>query len=604
MGNRLPVFWNVFYFSHSLPDLLRFLPVFQIFVQIFVSATNPPFHERFFMLRVIFSLSPRLKRAARPTSELPTSELPTSKIPAFRIPISRFSLVLLCALIFVSFNPSSPQNSRLFASESESDAALNATSTSAPDSASTSVSPRKTVVHLEDNGAALRNPGMGWVFHHYDNSIWQYGEICGPGYDGREFPGLSVVYLRIAWSFLEPAEGEFNWSILDSVIQRYERMGIRYAFRITAFEGNAAEDGIPRWLREAGCPGFIGTAYGKEHWEVDYASEMLLEKLENFLTALGKRYGDDPNLEFVDVGSLGIWGEGHPIAKPYPTEVLKKHCELHKKAFPKKWIVFNDDMCRHFHPDAKPNGKFQEETIRMLLDGGYAFRDDSLNVFADPNFMYSADLAERFWRNVPTILEMGHYEYAKKVNAWGGERYSKALSDYHGSYASIHGNPMQFLKENQDLIHEMNLKMGYRFLLQTAEWQTEIAQNEKFSVDFVWKNVGVAPTYRDVFPIWTLLNEKGDVCAVFADDSLNLRSVLPDKTRDGSCAYRLPPTLQPGKYLLCVSAGTAYGRPELELPHASCAEKKMFEREFPFGRRDDSDFRRYPLGELRVVPKR
>ena len=31
------------------------------------------------------------------------------------------------------------------------------------------------VVHPADPGAALDNPGMGWVFHYYDNSIQRYG---------------------------------------------------------------------------------------------------------------------------------------------------------------------------------------------------------------------------------------------------------------------------------------------------------------------------------------------------------------------------------------------------------------------------------------------
>jgi len=511
-------------------------------------------------------------------------------------------LFLICVSFKFSLVFLPEEHSRLLASETvqpETSSTIHGASTIQE----VSHSELETAVYPEDTGAALRNPGMGWVFHHYDNALWQYGESQGPGYDGHEFPGLSVVYLRLAWSFLEPKEGDFNWSILDSVIQRYERMGIRYAFRITAFEGNAAEDGVPRWLREAGCPGFIGKAYGKEHWEVDYASEMFLEKFGNFLMALGKRYGDDPNLEFVDVGSLGIWGEGHPIAKAYSTEVLKKHCELHQKAFPEKWIVFNDDMCRNFHPEAKPNGKHQDTTIQMLLEGGYAFRDDSLNVFPDPNFMYSAELAEKFWRKVPIILEMGHYEYAKKVNAWGGERYSKALADYHGSYASIHGNPIRFLSENKELIHEMNLKMGYRFTLKSAKWKTEITPNERYSIDFEWKNSGVAPSYRDSFPIWTLINEKGDICAVFADDSFNLRKILPAQSLAGSFSSRLSPMLQPGKYLLCVSAGSPSGRPELELPHISCAEKQMFQRKYPFGYFDDSDFRRYPLGEIRVTSK-
>ena len=70
----------------------------------------------------------------------------------------------------------------------------------------------------------------------------------------------------------------------------------------------------------------------------------------------GKRYGSHPALEFVDVGTIGVWGEGHAIAKRYPMEVLEKHIELHKKAFPNSWIVGQDDWSHTFRfADAPEN---------------------------------------------------------------------------------------------------------------------------------------------------------------------------------------------------------------------------------------------------------
>ena len=34
---------------------------------------------------------------------------------------------------------------------------------------------KTTVVHPQDTGTALVNPGMGWVLHHYDNIAFNYG---------------------------------------------------------------------------------------------------------------------------------------------------------------------------------------------------------------------------------------------------------------------------------------------------------------------------------------------------------------------------------------------------------------------------------------------
>lgn len=31
------------------------------------------------------------------------------------------------------------------------------------------------------------------------------------------FPGVNVIYFRVPWCELEPAEGDYRWDIIDSV---------------------------------------------------------------------------------------------------------------------------------------------------------------------------------------------------------------------------------------------------------------------------------------------------------------------------------------------------------------------------------------------------
>ena len=50
-----------------------------------------------------------------------------------------------------------------------------------------------------DNGKALINPGMGWTMHFYSCSITNYGSKLEPSDTLDEFPGVSVVYLRLPW---------------------------------------------------------------------------------------------------------------------------------------------------------------------------------------------------------------------------------------------------------------------------------------------------------------------------------------------------------------------------------------------------------------------
>ena len=97
--------------------------------------------------------------------------------------------------------------------------------------AATMAAQKRTVVRPKDTGAALVNPGMGWVLHHYDNTLRKYGAHLEPSDKVDDFPGGNVVYLPLAWSHIEPEEGKFNWSVVDTPAQRWIAKGKQVAFR-------------------------------------------------------------------------------------------------------------------------------------------------------------------------------------------------------------------------------------------------------------------------------------------------------------------------------------------------------------------------------------
>lgn len=213
------------------------------------------------------------------------------------------------------------------------------------------VEPELVTVRPTDTGEALENPGMGWVFHHYDNSIQGYGPPLGPTYAGEGWPGLSVAYLRLAWAYLEPEDGVFDWTLVDTVAQRYIRAGRQIAFRFTCFE-SGIPFATPEWLKDAGVkgrwfrygqgvvddPGEPGTT-----WEPDYDDPLFLRHLDRFLAAAAARYDGNPHVAFVDIGSIGIWGEGNPCTRGYPLSPYKTHIDLHFKHFKQALLVGMDD---------------------------------------------------------------------------------------------------------------------------------------------------------------------------------------------------------------------------------------------------------------------
>ena len=97
----------------------------------------------------------------------------------------------------------------------------------------------RTFFNLErywDSSKILNNPHKGWEVHYYSNSLRNYGSRLSPDDSLTNFPGLSNIYMRLAWSYLEPEEGVYNWNVIDSVIDRWVSRGKTVSFRITTKE--------------------------------------------------------------------------------------------------------------------------------------------------------------------------------------------------------------------------------------------------------------------------------------------------------------------------------------------------------------------------------
>jgi hypothetical protein len=456
--------------------------------------------------------------------------------------------------------------------------------------ASAAQGPGTIVARPADTGAVLVNPGMGWVLHHYDNSIIQYGARLEPSDTVDDFPGVAVIYLRLAWSYIEPEEGKFNWSMVDIPAQRWIAKGKQIAFRFTCSE-SSLPNATPEWVRKAGAKGYTfrprqGIVEGSQLWEPDFDDPIFLGKLDRFLASAAGRYDGNPEVAFIDVGSFGVWGEGHTGATtrlPYSAATVRKHIDLYRKYFKHTLLAANDDFA---------NQGRGRETIAYARDQGLTLRDDSILVQGGDNAYFSAGMAPEFWPRVPVILESEHFGISRDRGFWGdGGKYLQAIEDYHASYASVHWWPREFAAENRQLIDRINRRLGYRLELAEASWPAEVAVNSMLPFRYLWRNAGVAPCLPGGYPAFTLKDDKGGVAAVFADGSFNVLSLpvaAPDKAdaRGREATFLWPSILKPGAYQVYISVGTRTGTPRIALPLA-----------------DGDGQRRYRLGTLRVLDK-
>ncbi|HNR99128.1 MAG TPA: DUF4832 domain-containing protein [Planctomycetota bacterium] len=467
---------------------------------------------------------------------------------------------------------------------------MNRVSTSLPAAlclvASVLAARERVMVNPADTGAALENPAMGWVFHFYDNVPAHYGSRLAPADTLDDYPGLTVVYLRIPWSYIEPEEGKFNWAVVDAPAQRWIAKGKQVAFRFSCAE-SWMRWATPEWVRMAGAKGndFLpgkGVVPDGPFWEPDYDDPVFLEKLDNFLAAAALRYDGDPTVAFIDVGSFGVWGEGHTFHSSglqYPAATICKHIDLHCKRFKRTLLAANDDF------------SFQGEApIAHALRRGLTLRDDSILVQGGENAFFHADLAQAFWPTLPVILESEHYGSSRDRGNWkDGGRYLEAVEKYHASYASIHWWPREFLEENRDLVAKINRRLGYRLQLLEMSWPARVRVESEWKLAARWRNAGVAPCYPGGFPAVTLKDKQGGIAAVFVDHGFDARRLPvgpPDQAEALSeeASFALPFNLAAGEYEVFVSVGSPTGTPRLALPLPG-----------------DDGRRRYRLGGMRVL---
>lgn len=434
--------------------------------------------------------------------------------------------------------------------------------------------PILVTVMPEHTNIALVNPGMGWTIHFYSNNPATYGSRLDCSDTLDYFPGLSTVYLRVPWGMVEPDEGQYNWALLDTPSQRWIAKGKRVALRLTCSE-QWIPFATPEWVKEAGARGTFyefgkGPVEKSETWDPFFDDPVFLEKLDNFLAAVAARYDGNPNIDFIDIGTFGLWGEGHThmSSRQDNIDVQKLHIDLHVKHFKRTLLCISDDFAGY----NKPGRHFP--IIDYALSKGVTLRDDSILVQPPPLSWYHAEMAQEFWPALPVILEHEHYGPSKERGAWDKQLLLQAVEEYHASYLSIHWWPGEFLQENRDIIDQINLRMGYRLHPVRVSWPQTVEIGKAFFVSWTWSNRGVAPCYPGGFPAMTLKDDNGGIVSVLADDALNMRNLQVGPSAEPPTIQleskftigQFGPSTKPGTYEVYISIGSRDGTPQIALP--------------------------------------
>ncbi len=391
--------------------------------------------------------------------------------------------------------------------------------------------------------------------------------------DARTIPSLytvKLVYAKISWTELEPIKGQYDFNEFEKKnnFEYWREQGVNIIIR---FYMDQPEDyrhmNIPDWLYyEINADGTFYNSKDRQGFSPNYSNTTLINEHKLAISALAKRYDNDDLITFVELGSIGHWGEWHTTSVdeeilPFPkTIITDQYVQDYIDNFKNKLL-----MMRRPFAIARTNkfGLFNDSFGDILQTEEY-FLDWINKGYLDKNTNENHPSMQDFWKKAPSGGEFGYYPGKQYISEEQFERTIKQLEDSHiswlGPSAPIYGTISDIEKANLDII--LN-KMGYRFSVKKATLKTNTPVGGNFDGTIKILNSGIAPFYFDwnmKFKIANMNNE------VLLDENIDydVKNILPGE-KDINFGFLLENQYYSGIYSTYFSIKNAQENYELNL---------------------------------------
>jgi len=372
--------------------------------------------------------------------------------------------------------------------------------------------PMVTVTPAETD-ELLANPGIGWETFHRTRT---QDKALPPWIPS------TVHYARWGWGRFEPQPGKLDTAFLDGVLKESREAGQKLAFRVMCCSTTLRDPYFPAWLKEAGGR-IVETQYGNGATlpVPDLDDPAVLERHLDFIRRLGERYDGHPDIDHIDLGSVGWWGEWHmsnskSAGMPTP-ETQKKIVDAWLAAFKKtqllmligggKMLTYACERGAGWRADCLGDmGGFSKTWCHMRK--GYPF------------WIQQAGVGEA-WKTAPVA-----WESCWDMRRWVQEgwplrfifNYALAL---HGSVLNNKSAPLPEGPEIRPEIERFVRRLGYRLVLRELKHPATAAAGKELTLSMKWQNVGSAPCYKPYRVAYRLSNDNGYAKVVVGGVTVN-----------------------------------------------------------------------------------
>lgn len=386
----------------------------------------------------------------------------------------------------------------------------------------------------------LANPGMGWqTFHKFAD-------------DDPSLAGLpsSSAYFRLYWFEIEPAEGRIDFGLIDSLLARAHNAHQKLAFRIMCIGTDNRAVHVPAWLKEQGCPGFEFSfdAEDIKRWVPDMDSPQFKEAHFRLIRELGKRYDGHPDLDLMDIGTVGLWGEWHmsQTGLNMPTdETLRKVIDVYLESFPrtnKVMLIGGKDYLRYA---IEKSCGWRADCLGDM--GGFSKTWNHMeNMY--PQAVEDANAVDT-WKIAPVAFENCWTMKKWKDEGWCIPCIFDYCLAYHASY--VNNKSAQLPEGSRADVEKLLLRLGYRLVLESVSCGKSIRAGSPLPLAMRWENAGVAPPYRDYRLVFRLTDSRRGKPVVLATD-VSVKGWLPGSI-DITASPVVPAGTVKGNYTLSIA---------------------------------------------------
>lgn len=405
----------------------------------------------------------------------------------------------------------------------------------------------------EQSSDVLLSPGMGYA--PWANS------------DEAEEMQTTLVYVELRWADWEPEKGVYNLDYVNDEyrLQTYREQGRQVVFRFICDEPTRSDHiDIPDWLyQETKGDGYhYRTSYGTGY-SPNYSNAVFIEAHAKAIAALGEAFGKDDFFHYVELGSLGHWGEYHvnhdegvPALPYYDTRI--EYIKPYLSAFPTAHFMTRYPLLE----TVKFGCGLYNDMTGDPTETKYWLEQMSGGIWEQTGLPEQADTTDT-WKNHPVG---GEFASTSSDNFYLHDNLSVTLELLKDSHQSFIGPKVIVNETDTDYSFASSaiLKaIGYRYSV--SKVRIDLSGEESFTLDVTMTNSGVAPVYDPYTIRLSLYDDEANEVWCMDSDEVDLTKLLPGEEQTITAVVETGQLDDDMQYTMTVSVCNHEGRASLPL---------------------------------------